>query len=229
MNIEDLGLEGDQLEFVKKLAESAKSNNNNELQEKLDKALTSIEKLEQNNFNLLNEKKKKEEDLRLEREKALKGDELETAITERLEAQYKEQIEGLTNRNQKLVSDSLNSNKNSIVSELTGLFKDPELYKLPFQNMVSLEMADDGSIKTTFTDFDGKPVTDNQDTFKAWISEQPQLSKNIVVSQAAGSNAEGSGGSAGSHSEIPKTLADCNGDKKLEEAYFQNQLNQATG
>ena len=220
MNIEDLGLEGDQLEFVKKLAESAKSNNSQS--EKIESLEASIKKLEDNNYNLLNEKKQTLEKLQQEKENSLKGAELETAITERLENKYQEQIEALTNKNSKLTSNVLDSEKDSVVSDILGMFKTPELVKLTLQNMVKTEMTDNG-ISYEFSDFDGKPFTADAKAFKEWISEQPQLSDNIIATQASGSNAVGSGGAHKVAADIPKTLAECKGDPEAERQYFANQ------
>jgi len=193
MNIEDLGLEGDQLEFVKKLAESAESNNNNskEIEGKLNDALESIKKLEANNFDLLNEKKKKEELLRQEREKHLSGDDLEKSIEDRFKRLYESDIEKKDKLIETLTGNALSARKSSDVSALVGLVKSPDVFKLTFSNMVKPLMQEDGTISTVYTDFSGQEVTKDFEAYKKWISEQPQLSDYIIATQAGGSNAAG--------------------------------------
>ena len=197
-------------------------------QEELDEIVSG---LKTNNDKLLSEKKaaqeverQSQEEARLAREEAAKksGDveQIEKALNERHALELSELNSKLTKRDSLI----LDGQKSSVVNDIAGDFLDSSkgLGKTILNSMVEVTYNDDGKPQTTFKDQAGNLLTTDVNVFKDHLKNndafQPLLKG--VQFNGGGSRSENSGsGGAG----IPKTLAECNGDKAKEVAFYKSQ------
>jgi cell pole-organizing protein PopZ len=214
MNIEELGLEGEQAAKVAQLIESVKSEGLKQLEE----LSASVKKLEANNEKLLGEKITANQKAQAAEEEKLRATgnikQLEETISQRLTEEYEAKLTKERDFANKLKDQALSTHKEKVVSDLIKGFKEPDLFKLTFSNLVEAQMTDDG-IVTSFKDLNGSVVTTDASQYQKWISEQPQLSGYIVASHAAGSNATNATATAsGKTKTISRSMFDSLGNNE---------------
>tara|TARA_B100000768_G_scaffold181102_1_gene202880 strand:+ start:1264 stop:1974 length:711 start_codon:yes stop_codon:yes gene_type:complete len=139
-------------------------------------------------------------------------------ILEHFKTQAQRKEEELQAKLDELSGSIKQKEKTAVVNDLASMGTDSTRAALKRLIDQDLDFGEDGSLVVLEN---GKATSINLDEYKGKLKElYPYLISESHGKGGGRSGALGSGGSGG----VPATLEECKGDKKLEAAYFNNQL-----
>ncbi|CAH9015781.1 putative coil containing protein [Vibrio phage 381E49-1] len=143
-----------------------------------------------------------------------------------------ERAQLLADKNQQLNGKRASERKNSIVSELSGKFRNPLMASGALNGMVDVSFDEDGNLTESFKDSQGNllDVTDSKSFFDA-LSKIDSFASEIKAPASSGSNPLGGSGSHSASSNQPNQAAEAakkSGDQVGHlSALFAQNLNKA--
>ncbi|CAL9956886.1 hypothetical protein VPHK71_0024 [Vibrio phage K71] len=143
-----------------------------------------------------------------------------------------ERAQLLADKNQQLNGKRASERKGSIVSELSGKFKNPLMASGTLNGMIDVSFDEDGNLTESFKDSQGNllEVTDSKSFFDA-ISKIDGFASEIKAPASSGSNPMGGSGSHSASSNQPNQAAEAakkSGDQVGHlSALFAQNLNKA--